>query len=131
MNVSYNKEKIAYNFQLGYNNGISTYRYNASQCLANTNVMRTSTYQKDDSDFYNFQAGMDYKLNNKNKFGLNVRGSVRKSDRVRLGSLYTTNREETQLIFNTESENPIIYSQHNVGLTADYTFQHKILKSIF
>lgn len=131
LNVSYNKEKIAYNFQLGYNNGISTYRYNASQCLANTNVMRTSTYQKDDSDFYNFQAGMDYKLNNKNKFGLNVRGSVRKSDRVRLGSLYTTNREETQLIFNTESENPIIYSQHNVGLTADYTFQHKNFKINF
>ncbi|MBM7417724.1 MULTISPECIES: TonB-dependent receptor domain-containing protein [Chryseobacterium] len=131
LNLSYNTEKISYNVQLGYNNGISTYRYNALQRLANTNVMRTQTYQKDDVEIYTVQMGIDYKLNDKNRFGVNVRGNFRDSERIRLGSLYTVNKDETQLIFNTESKNPINYFQDNYGITADYSFQHKNFKLSF
>ena len=130
-NLSYNTEKIAYNVQLGYNNGISTYRYNALQKLANTNVMRTGTYQQDESKVYNFQAGIDFRINNKNRLGLNVRGNFRENDRIRLGSLYTTDKNETQLVFNTESENPTLYNQNNYGITTDYSFQNKNFKISF
>lgn len=131
LNLSYNTEKISYNIQLGYNNGISTYRYNALQRLANTNVMRTQTYQKDDVEVYTVQTGIDYKLNDKNRFGVNVRGNFRDSERIRLGSLYTVNKDETQLVFNTESKNPINYFQDNYGITADYSFQYKNFKLSF
>jgi ferric enterobactin receptor len=130
-NLSFNTEKIAYNVQLGYNNGISTYRYNALQKLANTNVMRTGTYQQDESKVYNFQAGIDFRINNKNRLGLNVRGNFRENDRIRLGSLYTTDKNETQLLFNTESENPTLYNQNNYGITTDYSFQNKNFKISF
>lgn len=131
LNLSYNTEKISYNIQLGYNNGISTYRYNALQRLANTNVMRTQTYQKDDVEVYTVQTGIDYKLNDKNRFGVNVRVNFRDSERIRLGSLYTVNKDETQLVFNTESKNPINYFQDNYGITADYSFQYKNFKLSF
>lgn len=131
LNLSYNTEKISYNVQLGYNNGISTYRYNALQRLANTNVMRTQTYQKDDAEIYAIQMGVDYKLNDKNRFGVNVRSNFRDSERMRLGSLYTVNKDETQLIFNTESKNPINYFQDNYGISTDYSFQHKNFKLSF
>lgn len=125
LNLSYNTQKIAYNLRVGYNNGITTYRYNALQRLANTNVMRTQTYQKDDAEVYTIQTGIDYKINDKNRVGINVRGSFRDSDRIRSGSLYTVNKDETQLVFNTESENPTRYIQNNYGITADYSFQYK------
>ncbi|WP_175620705.1 TonB-dependent receptor domain-containing protein [Chryseobacterium schmidteae] len=131
LNLSYNAEKISYNVQFGYNSGISTYRYNAMQRLANTNVMRTQTYQKDESEIYTVQMGIDYKLNDKNRFGVNVRGNFRDSERIRLGSLYTVNKDETQLVFNTESKNPINYFQDNYGITTDYSFQHKNFKLNF
>ncbi|MCS3867993.1 outer membrane receptor protein involved in Fe transport [Chryseobacterium ginsenosidimutans] len=131
LNLSYNTEKISYNLQLGYNNGISTYRYNALQRLANTNVMSTQTYQKDDTEIYTVQMGIDYKLNDKNRFGINVRGNFRDSDRIRLGSLYTVNKDETQLVFNTESKNPSNYFQDNYGITTDYSFQYKNFKLNF
>lgn len=131
LNLSYNAQKISYNVQLGYNNGISIYRYRALQRLANTNVMRTETYQKDDAEIYTAQMGIDYKLNDKNRFGVNVRANFRESERIRLGSLYTVNKDETQLIFNTESKNPINYIQDNYGITADYSFQYKNFKLIF
>jgi len=128
LNLSYNTKKVAYNLQFGYNNGITAYRYNALQYLANTNVMRTQTYQKDEAAAYNIQAGIDYKLNDKNRFGLSLRGSFRDNNRIRSGSLYTTNKNETQLVFNTESENPTDYAQNNYGITADYSFQYKKFK---
>jgi len=131
LNLSYNTQKISYNLQLGYNSGISTYRYNALQRLANTNVMRTQTYQKDDSEIYAIQMGVDYKLNDKNRVGVNVRGNFRDSERMRLGSLYTVNKDETQLVFNTESKNPTNYFQDNYGVTTDYSFQHKNFKLNF
>ncbi|MBO6185230.1 MAG: TonB-dependent receptor [Chryseobacterium sp.] len=131
LNLSYNAQKISYNVQLGYNNGISIYRYRALQRLANTNVMRTETYQKDDAEIYTAQMGIDYKLNDKNRFGVNVRANFRESERIRLGSLYTVNKDETQLIFNTESKNPINYIQDNYGITADYSFQYKNFKLSF
>ncbi|AZB30972.1 outer membrane beta-barrel family protein [Chryseobacterium balustinum] len=131
LNLSYNTQKISYNVQLGYNNGISTYRYNALQRLANTNVMRTQTYQKDDAKIYTIQVGIDYKLNDKNRFGVNVRSNFRDSERIRLGSLYTLNKDETQLIFNTGSKNPINYFQDNYGISTDYSFQHKNFKLSF
>jgi len=131
LNLSYNTQKISYNVQLGYNNGISTYRYNALQRLANTNVMRTQTYQKDDAEIYAIQMGVDYKLNDKNRVGVNVRSNFRNSERIRLGSLYTLNKDETQLVFNTESENPTNYFQDNYGVTTDYSFQHKNFKLNF
>lgn len=131
LNLSYNTQKISYNVQLGYNNGISTYRYNALQRLANTNVMRTQTYQKDDAEIYAIQMGVDYKLNDKNRFGVNVRSNFRDSERMRLGSLYTVNKDETQLVFNTESKNPTNYFQDNYGVTTDYSFQHKNFKLNF
>ncbi|NML71873.1 TonB-dependent receptor [Chryseobacterium sp. RP-3-3] len=131
LNLSYNTEKIAYSFQSGYNNRISTYRYHALQKLANTNVMRTNTYQEDEGKVYSIQTGADFRLNDKSRVGLNVRGNFRTSDRIRSGSLYTTNKDESQLIFNTESENPTDYSQENYGLNTDYSFQNKGFKLNF
>ncbi|SFN50630.1 Outer membrane receptor proteins, mostly Fe transport [Chryseobacterium oleae] len=131
LNLSYNTEKTAYSLQANYNNGISTYRYNALQKLANTNVMRTNTYQEDEGTVYGIQTGADFRMNDKNRLGINLRGNFRKSDRFRLGSLYTTNRDESQLIFNTQSENPTEYSQENYGITADYTFHNKGFKLSF
>ncbi|WP_370897366.1 TonB-dependent receptor domain-containing protein [Chryseobacterium gossypii] len=131
LNLSYNAGKIAYNLQLGYNNGISTYRYNALQRLANTNVMRTSTDQKDEGKMYNLQAGIDFRIDDKNRIGLNFRRNFSEHERIRLGSLYTTNQDETELVFNTESENPTSYNQSNYGITADYSFQNKNFKLSF
>ncbi|KMQ66937.1 TonB-dependent receptor [Chryseobacterium angstadtii] len=131
LNLSYNTEKIAYSLQTSYNNGISTYRYNALQKLANTNVMRTSTYQEDEGKVYNIQAGADFRINDKNRLGVGLRGSFRNIDRTRSGSLYTVNKDESQLVFNTESDNPTDYSQQNYGIVADYSFQNKGFKLNF
>mgnify|MGYP001061948335 CR=1 FL=1 len=131
LNLSYNTEKTAYSLQTSYNNGISTYRYNALQKLANTNVMRTNTYQEDEGKVYGIQTGADFRINDKNRLGISLRGNFRTSDRIRLGSLYTTNKEDSQLIFNTESENPTDYTQENYGITADYSFQNKNFKLNF
>lgn len=124
-NLSYTTGKVTYNLQAGYNNGMSTYLYNAVQRLANTNIMRTNTYQKDDILAYNIQAGADFRWNENNRIGLNLRGNFRDNNRSRDGSLYTTDKNESQLIFNTLSENPSDYGQDTYGLTTDYSFQKK------
>ncbi|MFP3832150.1 TonB-dependent receptor domain-containing protein [Chryseobacterium sp. SIMBA_028] len=131
LNLTYNTGKIAYTLQTGYNDGISTYRYNALQRLANTNVMRTTTHQKDHGKVFSIQAGADLRLNDKHRVSLNLRGNFRENDRLRSGALYTTDKNENQLIFNTESENPIDYSQNNYGITTDYSFQNKNFKLSF
>ncbi|MDN3695066.1 TonB-dependent receptor [Chryseobacterium tructae] len=131
LNLTYNTEKVAYSLQGGYNDGISFYRYNALQRLANTNVMRTGTYQEDQINVYNIQAGADFRLNDKNRLRLNLRGSFRDIDRMRLGSLYTTDKSETQLVFNTGNENLMYYFQNNYGITTDYSFQSKGFKINF
>ena len=125
LNLSYNTEKVAYSLQTGYNNGISTYRYHALQKLANTNIMRTDTYQEDEGKVYSLTGGADFRLNDKNRLSINVRGNFRDNERIRSGSLYTTNKDETLLVFNTESKNPTEYSQENYGLTVDYAFRNK------
>ena len=131
LNLFYNTSKVAYNVQFGYNNGISTYRYNALQRLANTNVMRTNTYQKDDGEVYNLQTGIDFRMNDKHRLGLNLRGNFRENNRTRLGSLYITNQDDTELVLNTQSVNPIMYHQSNYGITTDYSFQSKDFKLNF
>ncbi|UOU98916.1 TonB-dependent receptor [Chryseobacterium daecheongense] len=131
LNISYNTKKATYNLQMGYNSGISTYRYNALQKLANTNVMRTNTYQKDEATIGNLQAGIDYRINDKNRLGFTIRSNFREHDRNRSGTLYTTNNDETQLVFNTASENPIDYKQKNYGITTDYSYQNKNFKLSF
>ncbi|WP_313000705.1 TonB-dependent receptor domain-containing protein [Chryseobacterium gleum] len=130
-NISYHTGRVTYNLQAGYNDGISTYRYHALQRLANTNIMRTQTYQEDAGKVYNLQAGADFNLNDKNRLGINLRGNFRNNDRIRTGSLYTTDKTGTQLVFNTASENPTDYSQDNYGVTADYSFQNKGFKLRF
>lgn len=130
-NISYHTGRVTYNLQAGYNDGISTYRYHALQRLANTNIMRTKTYQEDAGKVYNLQAGADFNLNDKNRLGINLRGNFRNNDRIRNGSLYTTDKTGTQLVLNTVSENPADYSQDNYGVTADYSFQNKGFKLVF
>lgn len=125
LTLSYNTEKIAYQMQMGYNEGISTYRYNALQRLANTNVMRTETYQKDAGEVTSVLTGIDYRLNSKNRLRFTLRGNFRNNNRARTGSLYTTNEDETHLIFNTESNNPTDYSQENYGISTDYSWRSK------
>lgn len=131
LNLSYHTGKATYNLQAGYNEGISTYRYQALQRLANTNVMRTNTYQEDFGKVYNIQAGADFRLNDKNRAGISLRSNFRENDRTRSGSLYATDKNETQLVFHTVSENPTNYLQDNYGITADYSFQDKGFKLIF
>ncbi len=131
LNISYNTGKVTYNVQAGYNEGISTYRYHALQRLANTNIMRTQTYQEDFGKAYNLQAGADFRLNDKNRLGFNLRGNFRNNDRTRNGSLFTTDKSETQLVLNTASENPTDYTQDNYGMTTDYSFQNKGFKLSF
>jgi len=130
-NISYHTGRVTYNLQASYNDGISTYRYHALQRLANTNIMRTQTYQEDAGKVYNLQAGADFNLNDKNRLGINLRGNFRNNDRIRAGSLYTTDKTGAQLVFNTASENPTDYSQDNYGVTADYSFQNKGFKLVF
>lgn len=127
-NISYNTGKATYNVQTGFNDGISTYRYHALQHLANTNIMRTNTYQEDQGKVYSIQTGVDFKLNDKNRLGFNLRGNFRINDRLRNGSLYAVDKTERQTIFNTINENPIHYNQDNYGITADYSFLHKGFK---
>lgn len=131
LNLSYNTEKVAYHFLTGYNNGIYTYRYNALQNLANTNIMRTRMYQIDDGAVYNIQAGMDFRLNEKNRLGINIRRNLRESHRTRSGTLYITEKNESEVVLNSENDNPTDYSQGNYGITADYTFQNKDFKLNF
>lgn len=131
LNLSYNTEKVAYRFLTGYNNGIYTYRYNALQNLANTNIMRTRMYQIDDGAVYNIQAGMDFRLNEKNRLGINIRRNLRESHRTRSGTLYITGKNESEVVLNSENDNPTDYSQGNYGITADYTFQNKDFKLNF
>ena len=131
LNISYNTGKVTYNVQAGYNEGISTYRYHALQRLANTNIMRTQTYQEDFGKAYNLQAGADFRLNDKNRLGFNLRGNFRNNDRTRNGSLFTTDKSETQLVLNTASENPTDYTQDNYGMATDYSFQNKGFKLSF
>ncbi|MEJ5051394.1 TonB-dependent receptor [Chryseobacterium culicis] len=131
VSLSYHTGKVTYNLQAGYNEGISTYRYKALQQLANTNVLRTNTYQKDFGKVYNIQAGADFRLNDKNRAGINLRGNFRNIDRIRNGSLYATDKNEKQLVFHTINENSTDYSQDNYGLTADYSFQNKGFKLTF
>lgn len=131
LNLTYNTGKVAYNLQAGYNDGISTYRYHALQRLANTNVMRTKTYQEDRGTVYSIQTGVDFRVNDKNRVSINLRGNFRENDRIRSGSLYTTDKSETKLVSHTESENPISYSQDNYGVTANYSFQNKGFKIDF
>jgi outer membrane receptor protein involved in Fe transport len=131
LNLSYHTGKATYNLQAGYNEGISTYRYQALQRLANTNVMRTNTYQEDFGKVYNIQAGADFRLNDKNRAGISLRSNFRENDRARSGSLYATDKNETQLVFHTVSENPTNYLQDNYGIAADYSFQDKGFKLIF
>lgn len=131
VNISYNAGNTTYNLQTGYNEGVSSYRYNALQRLANSNIMRTNTNQKDYGKTYSIQAGADFRLNDKNRIGLNLRANFRDSERTRAGSLYTTDKNEDQLILNTTSENPIVYSQDNYGVAADYSFQNKGFKLSF
>lgn len=130
-NISYHTGKATYSIQGGINDGISTYRYKALQHLANTNIMRTNTYQKDQGKVYSIQAGADFTLNEKNRLGFSLRGNSRKNDRIRNGSFYTVDNDESQTIFNTASENPIDYNQENYGITADYSFQNKQFKIDF
>ncbi|MDR6464225.1 TonB-dependent receptor domain-containing protein [Chryseobacterium sediminis] len=130
-NTSYHTGKVTYSLQAGYNEGISTYRYHALQRLANTNIMRTHTYQEDFGKVYNIQAGADFRMNDKNRLGINVRGSFRDNDRTRDGFLFTTDKNETQTVLNTVSENPTRYSQDNYGITTDYSFQNKGFKINF
>ncbi|KAB1229280.1 TonB-dependent receptor domain-containing protein [Chryseobacterium viscerum] len=124
-NLSYHTGKATYNLQAGYNEGLSTYRYQALQRLANTNVMRTNTYQEDFGKVYNIQAGVDFRLNDKNRAGISLRSNFRENDRTRSGSLYATDKSETQLVFHTVSENPTDYLQDNYGIASDYSFQNK------
>ena len=128
LNLTYNTKKIAYNLQAGYTDGISRYRYQALQRLANTNIMRTNTDQEDMGTVYSIQAGADFRLNDKNRASVNLRGNFRENDRIRSGSLYTTDKSETKLVSHTESENPIAYSQDNYGITVSYSFQNKGFK---
>lgn len=125
VNISYHAGKVTYNLQAGYNEGISTYRYHALQRLANTNIMRTQTYQEDFGKTYNLQMGTDFRLNDKNRLGISLRGNFRDNDRIRNGTLYTTDKSEAFLILNTASENPTDYKQNNYGITTDYSFQNK------
>lgn len=131
VNISYHTGKVTYSVQAVYNEGISTYRYHALQHLANTNIMRTRTYQEDFGKVYNLQAGVDFRLNDKNRVGLNLRGNFRNIDRIRNGSLYTTDQSENKVVVNTVSENPTDYSQDNYGIAADYSFQNKGFKLSF
>ncbi len=74
LNLSYNISKAVFTMQTSYNDGISNYRYNALQRLANTNVMRTNTKQKENAGVYNILVGADFTLNDNNRLGINVRG---------------------------------------------------------
>ncbi|MGH1519076.1 TonB-dependent receptor domain-containing protein [Chryseobacterium sp. JK1] len=131
LNLSYNTNNVTYNVQIGYNEGISTYRYSALQKLASTDMMRTNAYQKDDAKVYAILTGADFRLNDKNRLGINLRHNFRDNMRSRDGSLFTTDKTETQTVLNTISENPSNYRQDNLGITTDYSYQDKEFKLSF
>ncbi|MDR2230622.1 MAG: TonB-dependent receptor [Flavobacteriaceae bacterium] len=122
LNISYNTNRVAYKLVLGYNNGINTYKYNALQHLANTNIMRTNIYQRMFWRVYNFQAGLDFRINDYNKIGLTFRQNNRDDQRNRVGELLTRKKNDVDIVSVTGSENPINYHQNNTGVMLDYSF---------
>jgi hypothetical protein len=89
LDISYNTNKVAYKLVMSYNSGINTYRYNALQQLANTNIMRTDIYQRMFWRVYSLQAGLDFRINDYNKIGLTFRQNDRYDERNRIGELLT------------------------------------------
>ena len=122
LDISYNTNKVAYKLVMSYNSGINTYRYNALQQLANTNIMRTDIYQRMFWRVYSLQAGLDFRINDYNRIGLTFRQNDRYDERNRIGELLTRKKDDVDIVSYTGSENPINYHQNNTGVVLDYSF---------
>ncbi|WP_312336144.1 outer membrane beta-barrel protein [Sphingobacterium sp.] len=130
LNLSYNTAKITYSLQSAYNSGISAYKYSAIQKLADENIMKTGTYQKEDAGLYNIRSGVDYRLNDNNRIIFNLKANFTDTHRSRDGALIVTDKGGKSLS-NTKSENPALYSQNSYGAAVDYSYQNKGFKAVF
>jgi hypothetical protein len=120
LTLTYNTSKVAYTARLGYQAGATVYRYRALQHQANTNIMRTDTWQKTNQDNLNLQFEADYHLNKNHSIGLILRTNQLNRTAWADNTLHFTNSTDELVLSNIHSMNNYTPTQNNYGVNLSY-----------
>jgi hypothetical protein len=120
LTLSYNTQKVTYTARMGYQTGATVYRYRALQHQANTNIMRTDTWQKTNNDNLNLQFEADYHLNKNHNLGLILRANQLNRKALADNTLHFTNSTGEYVLSNIHSLNNYIPTQNNYGVNLSY-----------
>lgn len=120
LTLTYKTPKVAYTARLGYLAGATVYRYRALQHQANTNIMRTDTWQKTNNDNLNVQFEADYHLNKKHSIGLLLRTTQLNRKAWANNTLHFTNLTDEIVLSNIHSMNNYVPRQSNYGANVNY-----------
>lgn len=120
LTLTYNTHKIAYTARLGYLTGATVYRYRALQRQANTNIMRTDTWQKTSNDNLNFQFEADYHLKKNHNLGLILRTTRINRKAWADNTLHFTNAADELVLSDIHSINNYVPTQSNYGVNLSY-----------
>lgn len=120
LTLTYNTPKVAYTARIGYLSGATAYRYRALQHQANTNIMRTDTWQKTNNNNLNLQFEADYHLNKNHNLGLILRTTQLNRKAWADNTLHFTNSTDEIVLSNIHSINNYLPEQGNYGLNLSY-----------
>lgn len=120
LNLTVDRSKLHAFATLNYAGGNTIYRYAAFQHLPNTNFMTTRLDQVSGLNNYNLQAGLEYTVRDKSKFGALLRYYHPTFDRDRTGSILTADRSREDTVFHYLNTNPLHFEQRNLGVTLNY-----------
>ncbi len=120
LTLTYNTPKVAYTARLGYLSGATAYRYRALQHQANTNIMRTDTWQKTNNNNLNLQFEADYHLNKNHNIGLILRTTQINRKAWADNTLHFTNSADEIVLSNIHSINNYLPKQGNYGINLSY-----------
>ncbi|MBA4852954.1 outer membrane beta-barrel protein [Emticicia sp. BO119] len=120
LTLTYNTPKVAYTARLGYQTGATVYRYRALQHQANTNIMRTDTWQKTNNTNLNLQFEADYHIKKNHNLGLILRTNQVNRKAWADNTLHFTNSTGEYVLSNLHSMNNYIPSQRNYGINLSY-----------
>ncbi|RYU95290.1 outer membrane beta-barrel protein [Emticicia agri] len=120
LTLNYNTPKIAYTARIGYQTGATVYRYRALQHQANTNIMRTDTWQKTMHDNLNLQFEADYHLKKNHNLGLILRTTQLNRKAWADNTLHFTNSTDEMVLSNIHSINNYKPTQANYGVNLSY-----------
>lgn len=120
LTLTYNTPKVAYTARLGYQAGATVYRYRALQHQANTNIMRTDTWQKTNNDNLNLQFEADYHLKKNHNLGIILRTSQLNRKAWANNTLHFTNSTDEHVLSNIHSINNYTPTQNNYGVNLSY-----------